>query len=81
MGSIDQNLRSCAGVEKEKQCGILLTASERQNKGLVWLIDGSPNEHLSDAESLTRRAVAHGKRGVEAASLGDDLTSSQGDSV
>jgi hypothetical protein len=29
IGSIDQNLRSCAGVEKERRCGILLTASER----------------------------------------------------
>jgi hypothetical protein len=50
MGSIDQNLRSCAGVEKERRCGIPLTASERWSNGQLWLIDGSPNELLSGVE-------------------------------
>ena len=50
MGSIDRNLRSGAGVEKERRCGIPLTASERWSKGQLWLIDESPNEQLSGAE-------------------------------
>jgi hypothetical protein len=82
MGSIDQNLRSCAGVEKERRCGIPLTASERleQRPTLVdrWIAERAAQRCRNPA--LIGRAIVYGK-GVGTAGSGDELTSSQGEPV
>jgi hypothetical protein len=82
MGSIDQNLRSCAGVEKERRCGIPLTAGERWRRPTLvdeWTAERAAKRRRNPA--LLGRAIAYGKRGVGTAGSGDELTSSQGEPV
>ena len=53
MASTEQSCRPCSGVEKERRCGIALTATEYPGKGKVYLMDCQLKNHQSPIERST----------------------------